>query len=143
MTRDATVGGYAGRAVRGMGFGALMCTAAAPAGGTRLLPDQIVSIGEDERGELYLVAGEDLRHLNDPASFIIRVVPEPTAIALMFAAAPMLLRRRVRKGADEKGGTFRAGLLMNRRAGGILAPGSWGAWRRSRSAITACNASPS
>jgi hypothetical protein len=44
-------------------------------GGTRLMPDQIVSIGEDENGELYLVAGEDLRHQSDPSSFIIKLGP--------------------------------------------------------------------
>jgi hypothetical protein len=46
-------------------------------GGTRLMPDQIVSIGEDEYGELYLVAGEDLRHQSDPSSFIIKLGPIP------------------------------------------------------------------
>jgi glucose/arabinose dehydrogenase len=46
-------------------------------GGTRLMPDQIVSIGEDENGELYLVAGEDLRHQSDPSSFIIKLGPIP------------------------------------------------------------------
>jgi glucose/arabinose dehydrogenase len=46
-------------------------------GGTRLMPDQIVSIGEDEDGELYLVAGEDLRHQSDPSSFIIKLGPIP------------------------------------------------------------------
>jgi glucose/arabinose dehydrogenase len=50
-------------------------------GGVRSMPDQIVSLGEDEHGELYLVAGEDLRHQLDPAAFIIKLtaIPEPNA----------------------------------------------------------------
>ena len=50
-------------------------------GGVRLMPDQIVSLGEDEHGELYLVAGEDLRHQLDPTAFIIKLtaIPEPNA----------------------------------------------------------------
>lgn len=65
-------------------------------GGERLLPDQIVSIGEDEFGELYLVAGEDLRHQFDPRAFIIKItaVPEPAAatLVLLGLAAPTLVR---------------------------------------------------
>lgn len=44
-----------------------------------LLPDRIFSIGEDETGELYLVAGQDPRgHAPSvPGAYIVRVLPSP------------------------------------------------------------------
>jgi hypothetical protein len=44
---------------------------------TSLLPDRIFSIGEDENGELYLVAGQDPRGFapSVPGAFVVKVVP--------------------------------------------------------------------
>jgi hypothetical protein len=65
-----------------------------------LLPDRIFSIGEDERGELYLVAGQDPRGFapSVPGAFIVRVVPEPGGLSLAGAggvALVFVLRRRL------------------------------------------------
>ncbi|WP_425399368.1 PQQ-dependent sugar dehydrogenase [Aeoliella sp.] len=47
------------------------------AGSTNLLPDRIISIGEDSQGELYIIAGQDPRtHTpSAPGGFVIRIDP--------------------------------------------------------------------
>ncbi len=44
-----------------------------------LLPDRVFSIGEDETGELYLVAGQDPRGAapSVPGAFLVKLVPSP------------------------------------------------------------------
>jgi len=57
---------------------------------TQLLPDRIFSIGEDEHGELYLIAGPDPRVAFTRAqqSMIIRLeaIPEPSSLAMALSA---------------------------------------------------------
>lgn len=68
-----------------------------------LLPDRIFSIGEDENGELYLVAGQDPRgHTPSvPGAFIVRLVPVPVPNSFLLLASGglmlLFLRRRARK----------------------------------------------
>lgn len=63
-----------------------------------LLPDRIFSIGEDENGELYLVAGQDPRgHAPSvPGAFIVAIVPEPTSVLLLGSGGLGLLFLRNR-----------------------------------------------
>jgi hypothetical protein len=63
---------------------------------TQLLPERIFSIGEDEQGEIYLIAGPDPRNAFDPnrPSLIIRLaaVPEPSsAVMLALCGTTMLI----------------------------------------------------
>ncbi len=59
------------------------------------LPERIISIGEDENGEIYLVAvGRDPRQGGGIDGMIIRVVPEPTSMTLLLAGSVLAMYRR-------------------------------------------------
>ncbi|MBX2851184.1 MAG: PQQ-dependent sugar dehydrogenase [Phycisphaeraceae bacterium] len=63
----------------------------------RLLPERLISLGEDENGELYLVAvGRDPRAGGGVAGQIIRIVPEPNSLVLLGGLGGLLLSVRRR-----------------------------------------------
>ena len=69
--------------------------------GTQLLPERIFSIGEDEQGELYLIAGPDPRNAFEPnrPSLVIRLapVPEPSTVALGLCGIVVAMSSRRRR----------------------------------------------
>ena len=73
--------------------------------GTQLLPERIFSIGEDQNGELYLIAGPDPRFAFTRArpSVIIRLapIPEPSSVLLATCGlAGLFIARRRRSVVD-------------------------------------------
>lgn len=67
------------------------------------LPDRLFSIGVDEFGELFLVAGQDPRGgaPSVPGAFIVRIIPEPASgFTVCGLVATLLLQRRRRCYSD-------------------------------------------
>jgi hypothetical protein len=65
---------------------------------TQVMPERIFSIGEDQQGEIYLIAGPDPRNAFEPnrPSQIIRLaaVPEPSAVLLALCGMALLVGSR-------------------------------------------------
>jgi Glucose / Sorbosone dehydrogenase/PEP-CTERM motif len=63
--------------------------------GTQVMPERIFSIGEDQNGELYLVAGPDPRNafLRTRPAHIIRLaaVPEPSTVLLVMSGLAVVI----------------------------------------------------
>lgn len=60
-----------------------------------LLPERIISLAEDENGELYILAvGVDPRQGGGYEGVVIQIVPEPGTLATLALTGAVLLRRR-------------------------------------------------